>query len=384
MGQGFSLTTLSAASANIDVPELSELTHEKTLNSGRFMKSIRARNQQGFVFVKAIVKPYPQFELGKYVKRLIRERDILVTLPNTIGYRKVLETVTSGFLVRQYLHSSLYDRMSTRPFLEVIEKKWLAFQLLCAVRDSHAQNIHHGDIKTENVLVTSWNWLYLCDFSSIYKPVYLPEDNPADFSFYFDTSGRRTCYLAPERFVSDGDGIERSPLNWAMDIFSVGCVIAELFLEGPIFSLSHLFKYRAGDYNPEHTHLARIEDAEVRNMILTMIKLNPEDRYSAEEYLNFYQDKIFPRYFYHFLHQYLWTMTDPSSGRKTISIETSNDGETDGKIESVFSDFDKISYLLGHNSTNSNQTQIFENSICLSNLFATKSECRAAALATPV
>lgn len=102
--------------------------------------------------------------------------------------------------MRQYLYSSLYDRMSTRPFLEDIEKKWLAFQLLQAIRDAHAQRVYHGDIKTENCLVTSWNWLYLTDFSSSFKPTYLPEDNPADFSFYFDTSGRRTCYLAPERF----------------------------------------------------------------------------------------------------------------------------------------------------------------------------------------
>jgi len=29
-----------------------------------------------------------------------------------------------------------------------------------------------------------------------------PEDNPADFSYFFDSSGRRICYIAPERFFS--------------------------------------------------------------------------------------------------------------------------------------------------------------------------------------
>ena len=33
-----------------------------------------------------------------------------------------------------------------------------------------------------------------------FKPTALPEDNPADFSYFFDTSRRRTCYIAPERF----------------------------------------------------------------------------------------------------------------------------------------------------------------------------------------
>ena len=57
--------------------------------------------------------------------------------------------------------------------------------------------IYAGDIKCENVLVTSWNWLYLADFAS-FKPTYIPDDDPSDFSFFFDTGGRRLCYLAPE------------------------------------------------------------------------------------------------------------------------------------------------------------------------------------------
>jgi hypothetical protein len=45
--------------------------------------------------------------------------------------------------------------------------------------------------------VTSWSWVYLADFAS-FKPTFLPADNPADFSFFFDTGGRRRCYIAPE------------------------------------------------------------------------------------------------------------------------------------------------------------------------------------------
>jgi phosphoinositide-3-kinase regulatory subunit 4 len=45
----------------------------------------------------------------------------------------------------------------------------------------------------------------------------------------------------------------------AMDCFSAGCVIAELFLEGaPLFTLSQLFKYRdsEGEYKVD-SHLAQ-------------------------------------------------------------------------------------------------------------------------------
>ncbi len=342
------MTTLSAASATIDVPELADLVHEKTLASARFMKSVRARSQQGYVFVKAVMKPYSSFQVQEYVRQITEERNILADIPNALGYQRIVEVPSGGFLVRQYIFSSVYDRMSTRPFLEDIEKKWLAFQLLCAVRDCHSRNVYHGDIKTENLLVTSWNWLYLTDFSSSFKPTTLPEDNPADFSFYFDTSARRTCYIAPERFTSTDMPDQQADLNWAMDVFSVGCVIAEMFLEGPIFSLSQLFKYRAGEYNPEHTHLNKIEDTEVRGMILNMIALDPEKRYSAEQHLSFYRSKIFPEYFYSFLHQYMLDLTRPATASKPIELSLGSLGEFDDKIERVYHDFDKVSFFLGY------------------------------------
>ncbi|KAJ5559158.1 hypothetical protein N7535_008978 [Penicillium sp. DV-2018c] len=347
MGQGYSLTTLSAGSAGIDVPELSDLVYEKSMGGGRFMKSIRARQPNGLVFVKVIMKPFPTMELEPYIKAITRERELLADVPNALTYQRILETGTSGYLVRQYIHSSLYDRMSTRPFLEHIEKKWVAFQLLCALRDCHAQDIYHGDIKTENVLVTAWNWLYLSDFSSSFKPTFLPEDNPADFSFFFDISGRRTCYIAPERFSVAGEEANASGVNWAMDIFSAGCVIAELFLESPIFNLSQMYKYRKGEYSPEHSQLAKIDDPDIRELILHMIQLEPESRYSADEYLNFWKGKAFPEYFYSFLHQYMSLMTDPSSGRTRVDAESTNRMEADERIERIYLDFDKVSYFLG-------------------------------------
>ncbi|PVH82068.1 ARM repeat-containing protein [Cadophora sp. DSE1049] len=348
MGQGFSLTTLNAGSAGIDVPELSDLAYEKSMGGARFMKSIRARHQDGLVLVKVVVKPYAM-RLEKYKRKIIQERKALADVPNALAYQRIVETETGGFLVRQYLYSSIYDRMSTRPFLEDIEKKWLAFQLLCGVRDCHARDIYHGDIKTENTLVTSWNWLYLSDFSSSFKPTTLPEDNPADFSYFFDTAGRRTCYLAPERFLAAGEIPDpKAQITWAMDVFSAGCVIAELFLESPIFNLSQLYKYKKGEFDPVTAQLSRIADKDVREMISHMINVNPESRYTAEQYLEFWRKKVFPDYFYSFLHQYMGLITDPSSGRTPISGATANLGEADERIERIYYDFDKISYFLGY------------------------------------
>lgn len=73
MGQSFSLASLVSGPAGIDVPELSDLTYEKSLGQARLMKSIRARHRNGLVVVKLVMKPYPQLDLGKYVRAVRRE-----------------------------------------------------------------------------------------------------------------------------------------------------------------------------------------------------------------------------------------------------------------------------------------------------------------------
>ncbi|KAF9128186.1 Serine/threonine-protein kinase [Mortierella sp. 14UC] len=383
MGNSVSTVTPSAATAGIDsyVSELGDIHYDKRqvdiVRSARFMKTIRGRQREGSVVVKIFVKPESGYSLKRIARKLNEERDILSDVPNAIAFQKVLETDRAGYLIRQYFFSSLYDRISTRPFMNLIEKKWVTYQLLKGLADSHARYVYHGDIKTENCLMTSWNWVYLSDFAG-YKPTFLPEDNPADFSFFFDTSSRRTCYLAPERFYKPGVDTEKQKmaedpdniftgLTTAMDIFSVGCVIAELFSEGtPIFSLSQMFKYRSGEYDPT-PYINKIEDDHIKALIRHMIQLDPSKRYSADQYLTEWRDRAFPKYFYTFLHQYIHSVTE-SAGESSNSgaiesaiFPSTQDPQTrppprtdaDEKIERIHHDFDKIMFFLGLNAPRS-------------------------------
>ena len=119
--------------------------------------------------------------------------------PHAWPFQRELETERAVFLMRQYAHSTLYDRISTRPFLADAQKRWICHQLLHGLADAHKRGVTHGDLKTENVLMTSWGWAFIADFAS-FKPASLPADNPADYSYFFDAGGRRRCYVAPERF----------------------------------------------------------------------------------------------------------------------------------------------------------------------------------------
>ncbi len=58
----------------------------------------------------------------------------------------------------------------------------------------------HGDIKPENILVNSYNWLLIADIG-MRKPVLCMDDNLERYNHYFgflDNNNR--CYLSPERW----------------------------------------------------------------------------------------------------------------------------------------------------------------------------------------
>ncbi|KAL5207317.1 hypothetical protein ABZP36_031752 [Zizania latifolia] len=311
MGNKIARTTQASATEYYlhDLPSTYNHVLVEVVSRGRFLKSVRCKHDEGLLLVKVYFKRAGEpLDLKEHERRLEQIRNAFEGLKGSHvwPFQVWLQTDKAAYLLRQYFYSNLHDRLSTRPFLSKIEKKWLAFQLIHAVEQSHSKGICHGDIKCENVLVTSWNWLYLVDFAS-FKPTYIPDDDPSDFSFFFDTGGRRRCYLAPERFYEHGGETQvaaDAPLQPSMDIFSLGCVLSELFLEGQsLFELSQLLAYRRGQYNPMHT-LEKIQDASIREMVLHMIQLDPKERLSCKSYLRKYESVVFPTYFSKFLHKF--------------------------------------------------------------------------------
>ncbi|KAG8212699.1 hypothetical protein J437_LFUL019599 [Ladona fulva] len=305
-----------------------ELQFDISLGSTRFFKVARAKSQEGLIVAKVFAIHDPTLPLSTYKDKLEDIRIKLASAVNCLPFQRAvfyllhdpfprvrvmaIHTLTkclslvkivpcsdanifpeyvlpnlssltekAGVIMREYVKDSLYDRISTRPFLSLIEKKWIAFQLLYALHQCHKVGVCHGDIKLENIMITSWNWVLLTDFAS-FKPTYLPEDNPADFSYFFDTSRRRTCYIAPE-----------------------SCALTELFNEGhPPFDFSQLLAYRNGEYSA-WKHLENIEDSGIRELLRSMMEKDASLRLSAEVYLDQQRGKVFPEYFYSFLQSYM-------------------------------------------------------------------------------
>uniref|UniRef100_A0A8B9BF25 Phosphoinositide 3-kinase regulatory subunit 4 n=1 Tax=Anser brachyrhynchus TaxID=132585 RepID=A0A8B9BF25_9AVES len=355
--------------------DIHDFEYDKSLGSTRFFKVARAKHREGLVVVKVFAIQDPTLPLTSYKQELEELKIRLHSAQNCLPFQKATLSEKAAMLFRQYVRDNLYDRISTRPFLNNIEKRWIAFQILTAVDQAHKSGVRHGDIKTENIMVTSWNWVLLTDFAS-FKPTYLPEDNPADFNYFFDTSRRRTCYIAPERFVdgsmfatelenirdpstplvdlANSNQRTRGELKRAMDIFSAGCVIAELFTEGvPMFDLSQLLAYRNGLFSPDQV-LNKIEDRSIRELVTQMVHREPDKRLAAEDYLKQQRNNAFPEIFYTFLQPYM-----AQFAKETFV-------SADERILVIRKDLDNIIHnLCGHDRTEKAEGETKENGLVI-------------------
>ncbi|KAG0668135.1 Serine/threonine-protein kinase [Maudiozyma exigua] len=353
---GVQLSILAQSSPSIGIfsyiDVLEDVHYTALLNSSRFLKTCKAVDPNGEIIIKVFIKPREGYSLESTVDALKRESLLLSQLPNVLNYSKIVESNRAGYLIRQHLRRNLYDRLSSRPYLQDIESKFIAFQILQTLKDIHQLDIVHTDIKTENIMVNSWNWVALTDFASHVKPIYLPEDNPGEFSFYFDTSKRRNCYIAPERFNTQlyNESTTRHNPSKEMDIFSAGCCIAELFSEGiPIFNLSQLFKYKNGEYDVnEYLEDNFTGNEELKSLILDMVQLDPSRRLSAVQLLEKYRDILFPDYFYNFTYDYFRTLASlitsiPSAGTLTENCNLEDKQNIcDNSLLKVYNDFEQI------------------------------------------
>ena len=108
-----------------------------------------------------------------------------------------------------------------------------------------------------------------------YKPTFLKGDDFETYNLYYgEHNNNQRCYLAPERFLENNeyDPAQKSYnlLQKSMDIFSLGCVIAEILMDGtPLFDLTRVRMYGNGEYLDLKQDLERkIKDEQIVELLL--------------------------------------------------------------------------------------------------------------------
>uniref|UniRef100_A0A914ZQI7 non-specific serine/threonine protein kinase n=2 Tax=Parascaris univalens TaxID=6257 RepID=A0A914ZQI7_PARUN len=339
--------------------DISEMQFVQSMGSTRFMKVARAEHVEGAALVKVFLLHDQSFSIEPYRDQVIRIRDLLSTAYNCCSFKRVYLTPRCAILSRPFQKQTLYDRLSTRPFLIEIEKKWIAFQLFKALAQCEAVEVCHGDLKTQNVLVSSSNWVQITDFAS-FKPATIPSDDPSYFTFFFDTSRRMSCYLAPERLQPSqelnlyaklpGEFLDVSKdLTHAMDVFSLGCILVELFTDGQCpFSHEQLIKFKHASDAGAQFIIQSIQEQlpkEMRRMVGLMLSRNPAKRPRASQLLQKYAPSLFPPIFEHFLYNYMNAFR-PKCLQPSVSVEEPSQSfismDSDDVVAKLASDLDVI------------------------------------------
>ena len=78
-----------------------------------------------------------------------------------------------------------------------------------------------------------------------------------------------------------------------MDVFSLGCVIAELFLENVLFDHPNLLTYKKGNFDLAYV-LGKIMDKNLEEVLLKMLCTDPANRINTRECLNIFEKFICP------------------------------------------------------------------------------------------
>ena len=136
----------------------------------------------------------------------------LESSPNVVPIIKLdqMKEANAGIIIRQYIKYNLKQALYYLTCTSEVEKKWICFQLLQGLRQIHSKLKCHGDIKPENILVSSKLSVFFSDIS-VYKPVYIIIENLQLYNAFFScNSVDRACYLTPERFVEKLDEVNNN------------------------------------------------------------------------------------------------------------------------------------------------------------------------------
>ena len=275
------------------------------LNNGMMYKTLLIKKDKAPLVLKIFVKKFYDeidskifaTEKEKFIsihKKIFQEKNT----PSIAPIINIEDSYLCGMIFRQYFEYSLKERMYLNPYLTDIEKVWITFQLLQCLKNMKDLNIVHGDLNPENILLTSNLSVYISDIAS-FKPGVINMDDIAGYTYYFgsnDNTSLKGFYLAPERIVEKGSNILNNEKTFAMDVFSLGVIISELFIEKNIFIFSSMTNYKKGNtklFDIEE-YLKKIKNEKIKNLIYRMIKINPGERITIDEALSYFCQEVTP------------------------------------------------------------------------------------------
>lgn len=196
------------------------------IDEGTYGVVYRARDKKTGEIV-ALKKVKMEKEREGFPLTSLREINILLSFhhPSIVDVKEVVvgSSLDSIFMVMEYMEHDLKALMETmkQPFSQS-EVKCLMLQLLEGIKYLHDNWVLHRDLKTSNLLLNNRGELKICDFG-------LARQYGSPLKPYTHLVVT-LWYRAPELLLG------AKQYSTAIDVWSLGCIMAELLSKEPLFN----------------------------------------------------------------------------------------------------------------------------------------------------
>eukprot|EP00249_Psilotum_nudum_P016689 c25946_g1_i3 orf=535-1833(-) len=199
--------------------------------------------------------------------RLLRHRDIVeiknIMLPPSPREFKDI------YVVFELMESDLHEVIRANNDLTPEHYQFFLYQLLRALKYIHTANVFHRDLKPKNVLANADCKLKICDFG-LARVAF----NDAPSAIFWTDYVATRWYRAPELC-----GSFYSRYTPAIDIWSIGCIFAEVLTRKPIFpgkNVVHQLELMTDMLGtPSSEAISRVRNEKARKYLNSMRKKQP-------------------------------------------------------------------------------------------------------------
>ncbi|GBE86566.1 Mitogen-activated protein kinase SLT2/MPK1 [Sparassis crispa] len=178
------------------------------------------------VAIKMVTRATEKIQLAK---RALREITLLrhFAHENITGLIDVDCTpdLSEIYIFMEPMEADLHQIIKSGQTLTDEHVQYFVYQILRGMKFIHSASVIHRDLKPGNLLVNADCELKICDFGLSRGFNSAPDENPTAMTEYVATR----WYRAPEIMLA------YKGYNIAIDVWSIGCIFAELMLGRPLF-----------------------------------------------------------------------------------------------------------------------------------------------------